>query len=209
MKLQRPFEALAPTLDGDVLLVLAGADASFTGGQLARLVPDASTEGVRRAARRLAAQGLVSMERVGQAHTYSLNRDHLLAEPVLRIAQVRATFTARVRDHVDGWDEEPEVVVLFGSAARGQMRSDSDIDLFVVGRGGEVWDDQLDRLTQAVRRWTGNDARVLEMTPEEVADALGAEPIMDDLLRDGKVLWGSPAWLRERRARDHAGRGDR
>lgn len=201
MKLEKPFEAIAPTLDGDVLMVLAGAEARFTGGQLARLIPDASAEGVRRAAQRLVVQGLVLMEQVGQAHNYSLNRDHLLAGPVVAIAGAREAFANRVREHVSGWSEQPEVVVLFGSAARGQMRSDSDVDLFVVGEGGERFDDQLVELEQAVHRWTGNDARILMMAPQEVEDALGSEPVLDDITGEGQVVWGPAGWLRERRTR--------
>lgn len=201
MRLHKPFEAVTPTLDGDVLLVLARAEASFTGGQLARLIPDASPEGVRRAAQRLVRQGIVLMETVGRAHNYSLNREHLLAEPVLAIARARDTLAIRIRDHVAGWTETPEVVVLFGSAARGQMRPDSDIDLFIVGAGAQLWDEQLTDLEQAVHRWTGNDVRVLVMAPQEVAAALGTEPVLEDITGEGRVLWGPAGWLRDRRTR--------
>lgn len=199
VRFQRPFETLAPTLDGDVLLVLARAEASFTGGQLARLIPDASEDGVRRAAQRLATQGIVLMEKVGQAHNYTLNRDHLLADSVVAIAKARRRFEARIQDLVDTWDEQPEVLVLFGSAARGQMRSDSDIDLFVVGEGGEPWEDQLIELELSVQRWTGNDARILVMTSGEADSGIGSEPVLDDIVREGQVLWGPDGWLRQRR----------
>lgn len=201
MRLHKPFEALTPTLDGDVLLVLARAEASFTGGQLARMIPDASEDGVRRAAQRLVAQGLVLMERVGQAHNYSLNRDHLLAEPVIAIARARETLTERLRDHVAGWVEQPEAIVLFGSAARGEMNRDSDIDLLVVGEGSDRWDDQLLELALAVRRWTGNDARLLVMSPDEVETGLGVEPVLHDIMHDGQILSGPAGWLQNRRAR--------
>lgn len=199
MRLHRPFEALTPTLDGDVLQVLARAEASFTGGQLARLIPDASREGVRRAAQRLAAQGMVLEERAGRAYTYTLNRDHLLADAVVRIARARDELSSRTGDHVDRWREKPEVLVLFGSAAQGQMQPNSDIDLFVVGSGSDAWDQQLMDLEQAVRRWTGNDCRVLAMTPDELETAFEIEPVLDDILRDGQVLWGPSGWLRSRR----------
>lgn len=201
MRLHKPFEAITPTLDGDVLLVLARAEASFTGGQLARMIPDASEDGVRRAAQRLVTQGIVLMERVGQAHNYSLNRKHLVAEPVIAIAKARETLATRVHDRVTAWMEQPNVVVLFGSAARGQMSRDSDIDLLVVGQGTERWDDQLLDLELAVRQWTGNDARLLVMRSDDIDTGLGIEPVLDDITREGQVLWGPAGWLHERRAR--------
>lgn len=138
------------------------------------------------------------MEQVGQAHNYSLNRDRLLAGPVLEIARARDEFAERIREFVDDWREKPEVMILFGSAARGQMRSDSDIDLFVAGQGDVAWDDQLTDLEQAVHRWTGDDARVLVMGPDEVDAALGVEPFLIDIAREGQVLWGPAGWLRDR-----------
>ena len=35
---------------------------------------------------------------------------------------------------------EPEKIILFGSAARGETGSHSDVDLLVVAQGGDRWD---------------------------------------------------------------------
>ena len=172
--LQRPFEALAPTLDGDVLLVLARADAAFTGGDLARLLPHASPDGVRKAAQRLVQQGVVTMEQVGRAYNYRLNRQHLLADAVLCIARAADSLRDRVREHVQGWPHQPELVLLFGSAARGDMRADSDVDLLVVAEPRDEIHEAAAELADAVTAWTGNDARIVHLSPQEVREALAA-----------------------------------
>ena len=62
---------------------------------------------------------------------------------------------------------EPEKIVLFGSAARGEMGPDSDLDLLVI-KGGKF---RRDRLTVAIyRALRGKDAAVdvVIVTPEEV-----------------------------------------
>ena len=62
---------------------------------------------------------------------------------------------------------EPEKIVLFGSAARGEMGPDSDLDLLVI-KGGKF---RRDRLTVAIyRTLRGKDAAVdvVVVTPEEV-----------------------------------------
>jgi arsenite-transporting ATPase len=62
---------------------------------------------------------------------------------------------------------------LFGSAARGDMRPDSDIDIFLVRPTGsqlEAWERASSAFADRVTRWTGNDARVLEMTQAEVQE---------------------------------------
>lgn len=200
MLLQRPFEALMPTLDGDVLFVLARADAAFTGGDLARLLPHASPDGVRKAAQRLVEQGVVTMDQVGRAYNYRLNRRHLLADAVLDVARAAESLRERVQGHVQGWSYLPEVALLFGSAARGDMRANSDIDLLVVADRRDEIEEAAAELAEAVTGWTGNDARVVHMTPQEVREALAArDSFMDELLADGRVLWGPSRYLQQLR----------
>lgn len=196
MILHRPFQALAPTLDGDVLLVLARGDAAFTGGDLARLIPHASEDGVRKAAQRLVEQGLVSMEQVGRAYNYRLNRQHLLADAVLDIARARDRLHERVREHVRGWAVAPESLLLFGSAARDEMRTDSDIDLLVVADHSDDVEVAVHELAADVTAWTGNDARMVHLSPGEVRAALlDGDDLIGDVLADGYVLWGPARYL--------------
>ena len=196
MLLHRPFEALTPTLDGDVLLVLARADASFTGGELARLVPHASPDGVRKAVKRLVAQGLVTMEQVGRAHNYRLNRRHVLADAVLSIARAGDLLRERVHEHVHGWPVRPEAVILFGSAARDEMQADSDIDLLVVAEREDEVEGAVADLSSAATAWTGNDTRVVQLHPQEVLEAMRAgDTLMGELLEDGQTLWGPTRYL--------------
>ena len=70
MELNRPFATVTPTLDGDVLAVLAAHDATFTTGQIHRVLNSFSEEGIRRVLSRLVLQGVVLAERVGR--TYAL-----------------------------------------------------------------------------------------------------------------------------------------
>jgi len=199
--MQKPFAVITPTLDGDVLAVLAGAEATFTPGQVARLVPDASVEGVRKVLRRLAAQGILISERVGQAYTYQLNREHLAAPAVLQLAGQRAALLARLQQALDAWAVRPVHGALFGSAARGQMRLDSDIDIFLVrpddDADDEAWEAQGGELAAAVTRWTGNDTRILNMTEAEVrAGAASGDPVLRSIVEDGLTVAGRSSWLR-------------
>jgi hypothetical protein len=48
MQLSKPFATVTPTLDGDVLTVLATHDATFTTGQIQRILNGFSEEGIRK-----------------------------------------------------------------------------------------------------------------------------------------------------------------
>lgn len=194
----RPLAVVTPTLDGDVLMSLARADASFTTGQLHRMLPSASQDGVRRALQRLVAQGVVTADRVGNAYSYRLNREHLAAEHVIGLANLMSALLARLTARLEAWDPQPVYAAVFGSAARGGMHFDSDIDLLLVRPGTadeESWEEQVQALTADMTRWTGNDARALILDDEDV---VRGEPVLQDVLAHGLTVAGRRAWLSKR-----------
>lgn len=202
MLLHRPLATIAPTVDADILQVLASADQPFTGRQLARLIPQRSTRGVTRALQRLVDHGIVRVSPAGNANLYELNRQHVAADPIVALSRLRDTLAERISDHVGHWQQPVDLVVLFGSAARNEMSLDSDIDLFVVSDhvGTDTWDTQAHRLAQQVRTWTGNDCRILEMTRQQVTNGAGDDPVLAEIAREGQTLHGDASLLRRARA---------
>lgn len=209
MDLSRPLTVITPTVDGDVLAVLARAEASFTGRQVHQVAARHSERGVRNALHRLTAQGIVSRERVGSADQYRLNRAHLAAPYVEAIAKLRDELLCRVAGEFERWAVPPAFAALFGSAARGDMRPESDIDLLVlrpdaVDADDPQWREQLDALASNVTAWTGNDTRALEFGVREARSGLAAGDAVLLAARDeGIVLHGPLTYLSDlgRRAR--------
>ena len=204
MNLAHPIEVVTPTVDADVLAVLAGADAFFTGRQVHHVAGRHSERGVRNALHRLVEQGIVTSERVGAADRYALNREHLAAPQIEALANLRSEFIARIGAELDAWRPAAKYVAMFGSAARGDMRADSDIDLFVVRPSSVASDDdrwraQIDTLARHVTAWTGNDTRVLELVMTEVARRTNAA-IVREVAKDAITLHGPHNYLRRGRA---------
>lgn len=195
MDFRRPLTVVTPTLDGDVLAVLASADVELSGRELARRSAHGSTEGIRRAADRLTVEGIVLRRVAGGAHLYRLNREHVAAQWVEGLATMPEQVTERLRAIIAEWKEAASVAFLFGSAARRQASSTSDVDILVVRRrpsdgDSDAWRSQLVALQQAATGLTGNDARVLEMVEEDMGEGR-VEPVLEDILREGVPLLGS------------------
>jgi hypothetical protein len=200
VELSHTLRVVTSALDGDVLQVLARADAAFTGREVARLA-GASKEGIRHALARLVEQGIVRREAAGAARMYRLNRDHLAAPAVLVLAGLREELLQRLRRTLAGWKPPACYAALFGSAARGQERPDSDLDVFLlrpVGIGADHpdWDVQVAALADQVTTWTGNDTRILQVGLDELGDVDERGGVLDDVLRDGVPLAGGEATLR-------------
>lgn len=197
MQLNRPFATVTPTLDGDVLAVLAAHDVTFTTGQIHRILNGFSEEGIRKVLARLVVQGVVLADRVGNAFAYRLNTEHLAAEPIQALARLTSTFLTRLEHHLEAWEQPPVYAAVFGSAARGTMTVRSDVDLFLVrdhDTSDSVWARQVNELAATVTRWTGNDARVIEYTVNDLR-AARTEPMVRDVLDHGLTVAGSRAWL--------------
>jgi predicted nucleotidyltransferase len=204
LDLARPLAVITPTLDADVLAVLAGADTEFTGRRVHQLLGKHSERGVRNTLQRLVEQGIATRRRVGSADLYRLNRDHIAASHIEALAGLRSELLRRIREMLEAWAPAAEYVALFGSAARGGMRPDSDIDLFVVRPAAvdaddHIWQQQLELLTQRVTGWTGNDTRVLEMDAGEVAEGLAdGDQVLRDVQKEGIALHGPRRYLNRR-----------
>src|SRR5215210_1035692 len=136
MDLSRPHSALIPTLDGDVLIVLAGTTRPLTGRDVARLARRGSQRAVADVLDRLSSQGLVERQQAGRAYLHSLNRKHLLASLVEELGGVWIKLLGCLRETLASWDVAPVHVSLFGSAARRDGGIESDIDVFVVRPDG-------------------------------------------------------------------------
>ena len=201
MDLARPLNVITPTVDGDVLAVLARADASFTGRQVHRVAGRHSERGVRNALHRLCDQGIVARERVGSADQYRLNRRHLAAPYIESLAGLRAELLRRFADEIGRWDIAPAYAALFGSAARGDMQPESDIDLLVVREDSvdadaPLWRTQLDRLASDATAWTGNDTRILEFSAGEARAGLAAgDGVLLAARAEGVALFGPLTYL--------------
>jgi len=197
MDVSRPFAALSDGVDADVLVVLAGSTLPQSGRELARRAGRSNT-GVQHVLDRLVEHGLVNRAEAGRIFLYTLNRNHLLAPAVEQMAGARAELVQRIRDEVGSWWLPPVHASLFGSAARGDGDTGSDIDLFVVRPGGTEpdeppWREQIDRLAEAVRGWTGNNAGIVEVGEADLTRLRqDRPPVVVELEKDAVKLAGEP-----------------
>ncbi|MGN6274528.1 MAG: nucleotidyltransferase domain-containing protein [Solirubrobacterales bacterium] len=148
---------------------------------------------------RLVEHGLVDREEAGRAFLFTLNREHLAAPAVDLLAHMRSELFDRLSRAVGSWEIAAVHVSLFGSFARGEGDTGSDIDLFVVrprkvDREDPRWREQLDLLARQVQRWTGNRAGIVEVGEEDLPRLRKEEPpILAELRKDAIAVAGSEA----------------
>lgn len=132
MDLTDPTRAVTATLDGPVLAVLARSGKPMTVGDVAAQMPRGSEIGVRRSLERLVGQGIVRATEMGRNRVHELNREHIAAPVADLLASLRLELWKRLRAKLGAWNPRPIYGCVFGSAARGDGDSGSDIDLLLV-----------------------------------------------------------------------------
>ena len=193
MRLQHPFEIITPTLDGEILSVLAGADDWFSVNTIHELLSHRSDEGIRKTLKRLVSVGIADELGAGRAFLYRLNRDHLGAEAIIVIARLKQLFYTKLTEMFLAWEIQPRYVALFGSAARAQMNLESDVDILLVQPDDaieHVWEEQINQLVLTASRWIGNEIRPLLYTESDVRTLGTSEPVFEFISTEGIPLLG-------------------
>ena len=120
----------------------------------------------------LADAGIVSAEAAGRAQMVSLNREHLLAEPLIALNRTRARLIDKLGKELASWTGLAGAW-LFGSAARGTGDRRSDIDVLLVAEDDTQltqWSESTARLVAQVMTWTGNQAQLIEHSRSSFAE---------------------------------------
>jgi predicted nucleotidyltransferase len=131
----------------------------------------------------LAVQGLLMRRQVGKMLFYSFNQ----SDPIFKPFKIFISI-ALLRPLIDELRSVASEVVLYGSCARGEDTSKSDIDLFVVSEEKE----EAQRLIGGNRFLKGFDHLKIESVILSAVELLKGEKNDKEflsLVREGIVLW--------------------
>ena len=200
MNLGAPVLDVAPAVRGALLQVLARLEQPVTRRQLAAnagVAPGNASAVIENLIR----AGLVDETVAGRSSMVALNRNHLAAGPLLALAGLRGELIRRLRERLSEWPDL-EAAWVFGSVARGDAASESDIDLLVVAHDLQAPDLHVlvAQLQADVRSWTGNDLQLVEHTPASWRKLVRSKnPLVEQIRFDGVSIVGRPSALLERR----------
>lgn len=143
----------------------------------------------------LKAYGIVTKKRVGGAYVYSLNEKNVLVKDVLDTLfrkegkllddVLKAILQVKAGNMLS--------VVVFGSAARGEERPTSDVDIFILARNENESNLIRDFLSNAELRFheqTGNRLSPIVMSIAELKDKYKTNKTLISKILSGKVISG-------------------
>jgi predicted nucleotidyltransferase len=137
--------------------------------QIAAAIDEDSTN-VSRELKRLEREGLLLSELEGRQLYYTLNRDYPYVKPVFQILKGSVGIVPSLKkalERIAGI----ESAWIYGSFARGDADSSSDIDLLIVGMPDQA---QLAAATRRVERLLRREINYTVFTPQELKQRLAA-----------------------------------
>lgn len=149
-----PLAAINSDVKARIVKSLFRHPAPMSERELAAVV-QVSHMSVNRTLRELLEKNLVKYSTVGKAHVWSVNQKSYVYEALLPLLSANSNIatpiedlTKMIRQHLP--ESSVQKVILFGSVAKGEERSDSDIDLFVLVKGQKEKIDVAARLDDLV-----------------------------------------------------------
>jgi predicted nucleotidyltransferase len=190
-----PVEAVIPGAQGRILAVLARTTSELNLRTIARLAGVSSAQ-ASRVLPSLVALGVVERREAPPSALFRLVPEHAAARAVLLLVDARELAVQELSRLASALDPAPVSVVIFGSFARGDAVTASDLDVLivrpdVVDEDDANWRRGIDGWAKSVRRLTGNRVELLEVSETEAGRRLRSrQPLWLDVQRDGIVVSG-------------------
>ena len=175
-----------------ILLFVYNQDREFYLSEIARQVKT-SAGTAQRELNRLRRMDFISFKKRGNLSLYRLNQAFSL------LGEIEAIIRKTVGIEVMLGDELQKVkgvlfAFIFGSYAKGRLRSDSDIDLYVVGRPDE---DDVYRAVRSVEDTVGREINYHIASEDEFARKARTDSFVKDVIVNPVMVLGEEDGLRE------------
>jgi predicted nucleotidyltransferase len=176
-----------------IILFVYNQRKEFYLSEIARLVK--TTPGTaQRELNRLLSQDFIAFRKKGNLNLYKLNPGYSLLKEIEVI--VRKTFGAEVELKKElGKVKGISFAFLFGSYAKGSLKSDSDIDLFIVG---DPVDDDVYRAVRRVEEIVGREINYHLAGEVEFAQKSKTRSFLKDVVARPMMIVGKEDELRQR-----------
>lgn len=171
-------------------------------GREAERLANVSHRSATQALDELVSLGVLRRTTTPATHLYQVNREHDLVPLLASLFQGESARIASLRGEIGaslvavGLEDTIAAVILFGSAARGDARPDSDLDLLVLVEDrsqNELAGDFLGAVSDRLRSRYGVRASVLVLSIPDARSRLDDDdPLMRNILQEGRTLFGTP-----------------
>ena len=187
--LNKPLALFYDATRARVLDVMLANSQALSGRAIARR-SDLSPTTTNLALGDLARHGIVSFRGEGRSHLWSVHWENALVKQLVRLARVQDEQAGQVV--ADALGSEPISVTLFGSVARGDADSRSDVDILVIANDhaqGQDFRRRAYKASSALRQEVGREVEITVIDRDALQEA-SLNGFLRQVLTDGRTLHG-------------------
>ncbi len=195
MDYTRPVQALIPGAQGQILGVLAETTTHLNLTTISQLA-GVSLAQTSRVLPELVHLGLVERVEAPPSALFRLKDENLAGRLVRSMTDLRYLALREIGDCSALQKPSPELVIVFGSFARGEADAGSDVDLVIV-RPADIhdydsaWAESIVSLNQDLSRAIGNPVNILEVGANDLERRLKSRSDLWKSIRaEGIVVYG-------------------
>lgn len=191
----RPIQALIPGVQGRILGVLAETTDQLNLTTIAQLAGVSQAQ-ASRVLPELVHLGVVDRVEAPPSSLFRLVDENLVGRLVRFMTELRHIALREVGECASRQKLPPELVIVFGSFARGEADADSDLDVVIVrptaiDDSDSVWATSIVTLQQDLSRVLGNAVNVLEVGAHELGRRLKSRSeFWQSVRKEGIVVYG-------------------
>lgn len=192
---------LGSTAKVKILRALMPLTSAVSGREAKFLSGVRSQSGAQQALNELSQLGILREERIRGARLYRVNRAHHVTDALVALFASEGKRVSALRDLVSkelaskGLIERVQGVILFGSAARGDARPGSDLDLLVVTgtarSKARVTDAMLDAADEAAHTLGVRFSPLVLALPRLRERWRAGDPLLQNIHAEGRTILGS------------------
>lgn len=192
---EHPVQAVIPGAPGRILAVLAETTAELNLRTIARLASVSNAQ-ASRVLPKLVDLGIVDRREAPPSALFSYVEENVAARAITALSSVRRTVLNDLSRTARELKPKPVSIVVFGSFARGDADSASDLDLLLVRHSqipedDEAWRATTEQFREFADRLTGNRVEMVETDTVLVRSSLQSrKAFWRNIRRDGIVVFG-------------------
>ncbi len=169
-----------------ILLLLYNQEESFYINQISHLTKSSSGN-VQRELRKLEELGLVNKERKGNLVYYKIKKDNPFFSEFKGIVDKTIGINKIIKENLKEL-EEVEFAFIFGSYAKGDFNSESDVDLYIIGK---VKEEEVYQAIKKAEKEVYRDISYHIATKEDFQEKLKKSFFHQEILKNFILITGS------------------
>ena len=187
MNIKKPLDVFESPVVVSTLRQMVKLNKAYTGREMAKMI-NVSNKTASTHLENLWKQDVLAKDVAGKSYSYRLNKDNVIVSRLIleMILLERKFFNEIIREVVNTFKARAKRIILFGSYARDEQTTESDLDICVI-RGRALPVELVESLENSLLTRYGITLAIIQKTEKEWSSSKSR--LIKNIKKEGKILF--------------------